>query len=143
MGRAELLGVALPTQPPSRPSPTPNDFTLLPCSRWAQTIKDPKATKPDDWDEREQIPDPEDKKPEGWDDIPATLPDKDAKKPEDWDDEEDGERGAGLFGQGGIRVAVGEVALRWRCTRALPRRHVGAARAAQPRLQGRVEAQDD
>jgi calreticulin len=56
-----------------------------------QTIKDPKATKPEDWDEREKIPDPEDKKPEGWDDIPATIPDPDAKKPEDWDDEEDGE----------------------------------------------------
>lgn len=55
-----------------------------------QTIKDPKAVKPEDWDEREKIPDPEDKKPEGWDDIPATVADPDAKKPEDWDDEEDG-----------------------------------------------------
>lgn len=56
-----------------------------------QTIKDPKAAKPEDWDEREEIADPEDKKPEGWDDIPATIADPDAKKPEDWDDEEDGE----------------------------------------------------
>jgi len=53
-------------------------------------IKDPKATKPEDWDEREEIADPEDKKPEGWDDIPASIADKDAAKPEDWDDEEDG-----------------------------------------------------
>lgn len=63
------------------------DFDMLA----PKTIKDPKAKKPADWDEREEIPDPEDKKPEGWDDIPATIPDKDAKKPEDWDDEDDGE----------------------------------------------------
>ncbi|GIL65945.1 hypothetical protein Vafri_19575 [Volvox africanus] len=55
-----------------------------------KTIKDPKAKKPADWDEREEIADPEDKKPEGWDDIPATIPDKSATKPDDWDDEEDG-----------------------------------------------------
>lgn len=54
-------------------------------------IRDPKATKPEDWDEREKIPDPEDKKPEGYDDIPATIADPDAKKPEDWDDDDDGE----------------------------------------------------
>ncbi len=52
--------------------------------------QDPKAKKPEDWDERAEIADPEDKKPEGWDDIPATIPDKEAKKPEDWDEEEDG-----------------------------------------------------
>jgi len=44
-------------------------------------VQDPKAVKPDDWDEREKIPDPEDKKPEGWDDIPATIVDPEAKKP--------------------------------------------------------------
>lgn len=55
-----------------------------------KTIKDPKASKPEDWDEREEIADPEDKKPEGYDDIPATIPDKEASKPEDWDEEEDG-----------------------------------------------------
>ncbi|GBF99256.1 calreticulin-like [Raphidocelis subcapitata] len=64
-----------------------DDWDMLPPRK----IKDPKATKPEDWDEREKIPDPEDKKPAGWDDIPATLPDPDAKKPEDWDDEDDGE----------------------------------------------------
>ncbi|GFR39621.1 hypothetical protein Agub_g85 [Astrephomene gubernaculifera] len=62
------------------------DWDMLP----PKTIKDPKAKKPEDWDEREEIPDPEDKKPEGWDDIPATIADKTAKKPEDWDEEEDG-----------------------------------------------------
>ncbi|GIL91071.1 hypothetical protein Vretimale_9505 [Volvox reticuliferus] len=62
------------------------DWDMLP----PKTIKDPKAKKPEDWDEREEIPDPEDKKPEGWDDIPATIPDKSATKPDDWDDEEDG-----------------------------------------------------
>lgn len=64
-----------------------DDFEMLPPKK----IKDPKATKPEDWDEREKIPDPKDKKPEGWDDIPATIVDPDAKKPEDWDDEDDGE----------------------------------------------------
>lgn len=54
-------------------------------------LQDPKAKKPEDWDEREKIPDPEDKKPAGWDDIPATIVDPDAKKPEDWNDEDDGE----------------------------------------------------
>jgi calreticulin len=44
-------------------------------------MQDPKAVKPEEWDEREKIPDPEDKKPEGWDDIPATIVDPDAKKP--------------------------------------------------------------
>ncbi|KAJ9523876.1 hypothetical protein QJQ45_020064 [Haematococcus lacustris] len=63
-----------------------DDWDMLP----PKTIKDPKATKPEDWDEREKIADPEDVKPEGWDDIPATIADPDAKKPEDWDDEEDG-----------------------------------------------------
>ncbi|KAJ9523573.1 hypothetical protein QJQ45_007254 [Haematococcus lacustris] len=63
-----------------------DDWDMLP----PKTIKDPKATKPEDWDEREKIADPEDVKPDGWDDIPATIADPDAKKPEDWDDEEDG-----------------------------------------------------
>ncbi|KAG2496156.1 hypothetical protein HYH03_005758 [Edaphochlamys debaryana] len=62
------------------------DWDMLPPKQ----IKDPKAKKPEDWDEREEIADPAEKKPDGWDDIPATIPDKDAKKPEDWDDEEDG-----------------------------------------------------
>jgi len=62
------------------------DFDILP----AKTIKDPKAVKPEDWDERATIPDETDVKPEGYDDIPAKIVDADAKKPEDWDDEEDG-----------------------------------------------------
>ncbi|CAK9152910.1 unnamed protein product [Ilex paraguariensis] len=64
-----------------------SDWKILPPKK----IKDPKAKKPDDWDDQEYIPDPEDKKPEGYDDIPVEIPDTDAKKPEDWDDEEDGE----------------------------------------------------
>lgn len=64
------------------------DFDILPPKK----IKDPKATKPEDWDERAKIPDPEDVKPAGWDDIPATIPDKEATKPEDWDEEEDGKK---------------------------------------------------
>lgn len=63
------------------------DWEMLP----PKTIKDPEATKPEDWDERAKIPDPEDVKPEGYDDIPATIVDPDATKPEDWNDEEDGE----------------------------------------------------
>nr|QIE06775.1 calreticulin 2 [Ettlia sp. YC001] len=64
-----------------------DDFDMLPPKK----IKDPKAQKPEDWDEREKIADPEDKKPAGWDDIPATIVDPDAKKPEDWSNEDDGE----------------------------------------------------
>lgn len=63
------------------------DWDMLP----PKTIKDPEATKPDDWDERAKIADEADVKPDGFDDIPATLPDPDAAKPEDWDEEEDGE----------------------------------------------------
>jgi len=64
-----------------------DDWDLLPPKK----IKDPKAFKPEDWDEREEIDDPEDKKPEGYDDIPKQIVDPDAKKPEDWDEESDGE----------------------------------------------------
>lgn len=53
-------------------------------------IKDPEATKPEDWDERATIPDPEDTKPEDWDKA-EHIPDPDATKPDDWDDEMDGE----------------------------------------------------
>lgn len=53
-------------------------------------IKDPKASKPADWDEREEIDDPEDKKPDGYDDIPKQIVDPDATKPDDWDDDSDG-----------------------------------------------------
>jgi len=56
-----------------------------------KTIKDPEASKPEDWDEREQIADPNDVKPEGHDDIPEKIADPEAEKPEDWDDEDDGE----------------------------------------------------
>eukprot|EP01023_Acetabularia_acetabulum_P040500 TRINITY_DN3926_c0_g2_i1.p2 TRINITY_DN3926_c0_g2~~TRINITY_DN3926_c0_g2_i1.p2 ORF type:complete len:408 (-),score=128.52 TRINITY_DN3926_c0_g2_i1:145-1368(-) len=63
------------------------DFDMLP----PRQIKDPEASKPEDWDERAKIPDPEDKKPEGWDDIPEMISDPKAVKPEDWDDEADGE----------------------------------------------------
>lgn len=54
-------------------------------------IKEPGATKPEDWDDRKKIPDPEDVKPEGYDDIPKEIADPEASKPEDWDDEDDGE----------------------------------------------------
>jgi len=54
-------------------------------------IKDPKASKPEDWVDEKQIPDPNDHKPSGWDEIPKEIPDSSASKPEDWDDELDGE----------------------------------------------------
>ena len=62
------------------------DFDILA----PKTIKDPKAVKPEDWDERATIPDETDVKPEGYDDIPPKIVDTAATKPEDWDDEEDG-----------------------------------------------------
>jgi len=54
-------------------------------------IKDPEASKPEDWVNEKEIDDPEDKKPDGWDDEPEYIADPDAEKPEDWDDEMDGE----------------------------------------------------
>ncbi|XP_071537066.1 calreticulin [Panulirus ornatus] len=62
------------------------DWDMLPPKK----IKDPEASKPDDWDDRATIPDPDDTKPEDWD-QPEHIPDPDATKPEDWDDEMDGE----------------------------------------------------
>jgi len=54
-------------------------------------IKDPEASKPDDWVDDKMMVDPNDEKPENWDDIPETIPDPDAEQPEDWDEEMDGE----------------------------------------------------
>jgi calreticulin len=63
-----------------------SDWSFLEPKR----IQDPNASKPADWDDRENIDDPEDAKPEDWD-RPEFIPDPDAKKPDDWDDEMDGE----------------------------------------------------
>lgn len=62
------------------------DWSFLPPKK----IKDPAASKPSDWDDREKIDDPEDTKPEDWE-QPEFIPDPDATKPEDWDDEMDGD----------------------------------------------------
>ena len=56
-----------------------------------QTIKDPTAVKPEEWDERAMIPDEADVKPAGYVDIPEMIKDPEAAKPADWDDEDDGE----------------------------------------------------
>jgi len=56
----------------------------------AKEIKDPSASKPEDWEDKAMIDDPEDTKPEDWVET-EHIPDPDAKKPEDWDDEMDGE----------------------------------------------------
>lgn len=69
------------------------DWSMLP----SKEIDDPKATKPEDWDDRAQIDDPEDVKPAGWDDIPAEIADPEATKPDDWDDELDGDWEAPLI----------------------------------------------
>lgn len=73
-------------------------------------IEDPTDTKPIDWVDDDKIPDPKAKKPEDWDesapmyidDMNATMPedwlvneplnvdDPEAKKPEDWNEEDDG-----------------------------------------------------
>jgi len=63
-----------------------SDWDILPPKK----IKDPNASKPEDWDDRPTIPDPDDKKPEDWD-KPEHIPDPAATKPDDWDDEMDGE----------------------------------------------------
>jgi len=62
------------------------DWDMLPPKK----IKDPEASKPEDWEDNETIEDPEDTKPEDWD-KPEHIADNEAKKPEDWDDEMDGE----------------------------------------------------
>ncbi|ORX58862.1 Calreticulin, partial [Hesseltinella vesiculosa] len=63
------------------------DWDVLP----AKTIKDPEASKPEDWVDEAQIDDPEDVKPADWDDQPEFIPDPEAEKPEDWDDDMDGD----------------------------------------------------
>ncbi|EOY04811.1 Calreticulin 3 isoform 2 [Theobroma cacao] len=62
------------------------DWEILPPRK----IKDVKAKRPADWDDREYIDDPNDVKPEGYDSIPAEIPDRKAKEPDDWDEELDG-----------------------------------------------------
>ncbi|KAL3680003.1 hypothetical protein R1sor_022959 [Riccia sorocarpa] len=63
------------------------DWDILPPRK----LRDTKAKKPDDWDEREYIPDPEDEKPADWDSVPSEIPDPKSKKPDDWDEDDDGE----------------------------------------------------
>ncbi|KAG8436912.1 hypothetical protein GDO86_007847 [Hymenochirus boettgeri] len=62
------------------------DWDFLPPRK----IKDPNATKPLDWDEREKIEDPEEKRPEDWDET-EFIPDPESHKPDDWDSSMDGE----------------------------------------------------
>lgn len=63
-----------------------DDWSFLPPKK----IKDPSASKPEDWDDRATIDDENDTKPEDWE-QPEHIPDPEATKPEDWDDEMDGE----------------------------------------------------
>jgi len=53
-------------------------------------IKDPEASKPEDWVDEKMMDDPTDEKPADWDSIPKTIADPEAEEPEDWDEEEDG-----------------------------------------------------
>ncbi|XP_053549174.1 calreticulin-like [Bombina bombina] len=62
------------------------DWDFLP----PQKFKDPNASKPLDWDEREKIEDPNDRRPEDWDET-EHIEDPDAKQPHDWDSKMDGE----------------------------------------------------
>jgi len=70
-----------------RKGPLDEEFNFLA----PKTIKDPAASKPDDWVDDARMVDPESKKPDDWDNQPEEIADPDAKKPEDWDDEDDGE----------------------------------------------------
>ncbi|KAF9941492.1 hypothetical protein BGZ65_002861 [Modicella reniformis] len=63
---------------------------------WVEEAKtpDPKATKPDDWDEDApaRILDENAQKPDDWlENEQPEIPDPEAIKPDDWDDEEDGD----------------------------------------------------
>jgi len=62
------------------------DWDLLPPKK----MKDPAASKPDDWVDNAKMDDPEDTKPDDWE-QPELIADEGASKPQDWDDEEDGE----------------------------------------------------
>ncbi|TXG48838.1 hypothetical protein EZV62_024713 [Acer yangbiense] len=82
------------------------DWDILPPRK----LKDVKAKKPADWDDREYIDDPNAVKPEGYDKIPKEIPDPKAKEfhlryynfvnrsshvllsdqPDSWDEDEDG-----------------------------------------------------
>ncbi|XP_021772305.1 calreticulin-3-like [Chenopodium quinoa] len=62
------------------------DWDILPPRK----IKDVKAKKPADWEEKEYIHDPNHVKPEGYDSIPPEIPDPNAKQPPNWDEDEDG-----------------------------------------------------
>ncbi|KAJ6419070.1 hypothetical protein OIU84_029222 [Salix udensis] len=62
------------------------DWDILPPPK----IKDTKAKRPADWDDREYIEDPNDVKPKGYDSIPREIPDPKAKEPDNWDEEDDG-----------------------------------------------------
>lgn len=54
-----------------------------------ETIDDPTAQKPADWDDRETILAPNQTKPADWDeDAPEFIPDESAVKPDAWDEEE-------------------------------------------------------
>ncbi|KAH7830354.1 putative calreticulin [Monocercomonoides exilis] len=53
-------------------------------------VEDPDAEKPEEWDDREEIPDPKDIKPADWD-QPKYIPDPNATKMKDWNDTIDGE----------------------------------------------------
>ena len=90
-------------------------------------IDDPSGSKPDDWDERgnipdpdakkpdycdedepEQIPDPDATQPDGWlEDEPEMIPDPTAEKPEDWDEEMDGTWEAPLINNPACESAPG------------------------------------
>lgn len=89
-----------------------SDGTFKPSFNPPTEIEDPSDIKPEDWDDREEIPDPnETSKPEDWDESAPRkivdpnavkpddwldneeefIPDPEAEIPEDWDEEEDGE----------------------------------------------------
>ncbi|CAN0859802.1 CRT3 [Linum grandiflorum] len=62
------------------------DWDILPPRK----IRDVKAKKPADWDDREYIDDPNAVKPKGYDSIPKEIADPNVKEPDDWDEEENG-----------------------------------------------------
>ncbi|KAF2071555.1 hypothetical protein CYY_007127 [Polysphondylium violaceum] len=70
-------------------------------STWVdeETIKDPEATKPEDWDETQpaRIEDPEAVKPDDWQDNEPELVPSDETQPEEWNEEDDGEWEAPLI----------------------------------------------
>jgi len=99
--------------PPVNPPKMIDDVNDKKPNNWVdkQTIPDPLATKPADWDEDApfEIPDLNSVKPAAWlENEPDYIPSPDAFKPADWDEAEDGKWEAPLIANPKCSVGCGK-----------------------------------